>query len=536
MRRFSSFASCAVRSRYESLVAEKLLQPDAAQAACVAQLSRCLAELTARKAVVAAHSAAVAAHAAVRDAHFQHLLRDAESSAALAAAAPRSWLASLSPPPTPVPVDRDALMLRAEQRAGPAPVLPPAPKGLYLHGGVGVGKTLLADLLFDAALHVVGPQHARRLHFNHLLQLTHYELHRLHASSTTPVPGSAAKAAILAARRRRSQALSVAAEASNRANAAVLHEVAQALMPGCSPQHPSLLLFDEFSSEDAFTAVALKGVIEALFSQGVTVVLTSNRAPADMQAAQTGGAQAALFDAFAATLSERCHVWNVASGLDYRRAQATAHDAQLQFSTTDVLRIDALHHAVVAGADSQPAVVDVLFGRKLLVPDSRAGVARMTFSELCAQPRGSADYIALASSFHTVFLDGVPQMTARNADLARRFLTLIDELYNQRCALVFTAAVPREELFATDAAGSVDLEALQFETAAEGGRLRRDLMRDGGVAPMATSASLAAHSGAAERFAFARAVSRLAEMGTAGWVARSRAPAGVRQALLRATS
>jgi predicted ATPase len=185
----------------------------------------------------------------------------------------------------------------------------------------------------------------------------------------------------------------------------------------------------------------------------------------------------------------------------------------------------------------------VLFGRTLRIPRACGGIARASFDELCSQPLGTADYIALSERFHTVFLDDVPLMPAGAADVARRFITLVDELYNARCVLVFASAAPPAALFAgsggdADGAPLVDIEGLQFEGEAEFARSRRDVARDGGVAPVASTAAamagaVASLSGAAERFAFARAVSRLAEMGTASWVRRSRAPRTLQDALLR---
>lgn len=172
----------------------------------------------------------------------------------------------------------------------------------------------------------------------------------------------------------------------------------------------------------------------------------------------------------------------------------------------------------------------------------RGRAARFTFDELCAGLLGPSDYHALAASFDTVFIEHVPRLSMRQRDKARRFITCVDELYNARRELVISAAASPEALFAgggggggggpgeggaggeaeddDDAEPLVDLEQLQFETAAEGARLRRDVMTEGGVAPVASTeqakrAAAQVLGGEEERFAFARAASRLLEMAAA---------------------
>jgi predicted ATPase len=544
-------AACALRSRYDNLLASGALRPDAAQAACVERLSQLHAALGAHRAAVLAHEQALAAHAAAKQAHLARLLaeeeaRRAAATPAAAPAAPQGWFAGLLTPqaaPQRAAVDVDALAAAALAAVGPPPAPPAAPRGLYLHGGVGVGKTLLLDLFTDAAVEALGERSVRRVHFNAFSNDVHYHLHKqsqLHPKQQEEQAASrvahAARAALLAARRRRGQATSSASSAASPANAHVLADVASAVLPGASA--PAVLCFDEFEVRDAFTAVALKGVLEALLARGATLLFTSNRALHEVQ----GGAaqQRELFARFAATLEERCDAWPVSSTTDYRAACAAveASPSRLRFtpcsSATSLADMDALHASACAGEAPAPQTLPVLFGRQLHVARACNGVARLRFDELCARPLGSADFIALAAAFHTIFLDGVPRMPAGSADLARRFITLLDELYNARCALVLAAAAPPEELFSSDGddAPLVDLEALQFESEAEGARSRRDVARAGGVSPLGSTVAAAALGGAAERFAFKRAVSRLAEMGTASWVRRSRAPRCMQDALL----
>eukprot|EP00268_Persea_americana_P043103 TRINITY_DN4321_c0_g1_i3.p1 TRINITY_DN4321_c0_g1~~TRINITY_DN4321_c0_g1_i3.p1 ORF type:complete len:316 (+),score=25.01 TRINITY_DN4321_c0_g1_i3:77-1024(+) len=160
--------------------------------------------------------------------------------------------------------------------------------------------------------------------------------------------------------------------------------------------------------------------------------------------------------------------------------------------------------------------IRVMFGRILEVPESCNGVARFTFDYLCGRPVGAADYIAVAKNYHTVFISDIPVMSMRIRDKARRFITLIDELYNHHCCLYCTAASSVDDLFqGTDEGPLFDLESFQFETEIEGGKLRRDVLAEGsmgsGAAPAGISSLL---SGQEETFAFRRAVSRLIEMQT----------------------
>lgn len=161
----------------------------------------------------------------------------------------------------------------------------------------------------------------------------------------------------------------------------------------------------------------------------------------------------------------------------------------------------------------------MMFGRTLMVPKMCGGCALFDFADLCSHPKGAADYVAVARSFHTVFIANIPQTSMNSRDQARRFITLVDELYNARCRLVCTAGAPPDDLFLGAEEGPlIDLESLQFETAVEGARLRRDVTTPGGVAPVGAAPLEAILSGREEDFAFRRAVSRLIEMQTPGYL------------------
>ncbi|GAB4817182.1 hypothetical protein N2152v2_004228 [Parachlorella kessleri] len=299
----------------------------------------------------------------------------------------------------------------------------------------------------------------------------------------------------------------------------------------------ALLCFDEVQSDDVFNIVALKGLMEALMDEGCVVVATSNRAPWELN---RRGLHEDIFNHYIERLLASCDIVQLDAEQDYRRllgrqallppplAGSTPNGSGQQWKQRSYFYPlgPGSDHALRREWESQGPADDgssgplrVMFGRQLEVRRRRGRAAWFQFEELCGQPLGAADYIAISQQFHTVFVEGVPAMSMKLRDRARRFITLVDELYNHRVRLVCSAEVPPDELFtgAHNEEPIIDMESLQFETAVEGSRLRRNLMADGGVAPVAATpqaalATAQALGGAEERFAFARAVSRLWEM------------------------
>eukprot|EP00854_Cymbomonas_tetramitiformis_P006439 gene6439-7718_t len=192
---------------------------------------------------------------------------------------------------------------------------------------------------------------------------------------------------------------------------------------------PAIVCFDEFQVTDAFTAVALKAVCEILLEEGVVIVATANRHPQSLNT--DGSIKSDVFQPFAQKLEEWCAPTEIAAGVDYRRRaarEALANPTNLQRtyfyplgeqSTADM----EAHFREVTGADTsetEPTTLEVLFGRQLEVQRSRQGAAIFTFEELCDCPLGAADYIALAQTFHTVYVAGVPEMSRYSMNQARR--------------------------------------------------------------------------------------------------------------------
>jgi cell division protein ZapE len=311
----------------------------------------------------------------------------------------------------------------------------PLPRGLYLWGGVGRGKSMLMDLFFR---HVRVPP-ARRVHFHALMLETHSRIAGARARDIgDPIP-------------------LVASQWASEAR---------------------LLAFDEMQVTNVADAMILSRLFAALFEAGVTVVATSNRRPADLY---RDGLNREHFLPFIAMLEERLEVVALDGPTDYRRDRiggmqryyvpngpaASEALSTLFFRLTDFPVEDRAHVPTME--------LDVGGGRTLHVPKALKGVAVFSFKRLCGEARGAADYLAIARTFHSVFIVGVPVMGPENRNEAARFVMLVDALYEWGCKLFMAADAAPEGLY----------------TAGDG------------------------------RFEFDRTVSRLMEMQSDDWLARA---------------
>lgn len=280
------------------------------------------------------------------------------------------------------------------------------PPGLYLHGGVGRGKSFLMDLFF-AHCHV---EAKRRVHFHAFMQEIHGSLHRYRREEN---PGAHTRDAIPPIARR------LASEVW-------------------------LLCFDELQVTDIADAMVLGRLFTRLFEEGVVVVATSNRPPDDLY---WGGLNRELFLPFIDLVKTKLDVLHLDGPTDYRStflAQVPVFLVGLTPETEAQLDRDFAH---LIGGDMPAPMTIAVHGRTLTVPRAARGVARAGFADLCQEALGPADYLALARTFHTLVLDRVPRMTADDRNAARRFITLIDVLYEHKVKLLCTAAAAPAELY-----------------------------------------------------------------------------------------
>ncbi len=282
------------------------------------------------------------------------------------------------------------------------------PHGLYLVGDVGRGKSMLMDLFFAAA----EVEKKRRIHFNAFMQEAH---RRIHAWRRQPErladPGSDDPIPPLADQ--------IAAEAS-------------------------LLCFDEFQVNDIADAMILGRLFKALFARGVVVVATSNTAPDDLFAGQPGRD---AFLPFIALIKQYLDLLIMGGNRDFRRQRlqmlSTWH---VPAGAETRVVLDEAFTRLSARATPKAERLQVS-GHTLTVPIAAGGVARFDFDGLCRQALGAGDYGALATHYQTLILDDVPQLSPENHDAARRFITLVDELYEHRVKLVASAAALPDQLY-----------------------------------------------------------------------------------------
>ena len=278
---------------------------------------------------------------------------------------------------------------------------PAAPKGLYLWGPVGRGKSMLMDLFFAAA--PVGAK--RRVHFHAFMLDVHARVER-QRRLRAPEP-----------------VLRVAADLAAEA---------------------ALLCFDEFQVNDIADAMILERLFRALFAAGTVIVATSNRPP---RLLYEHGLQRERFLPFIALLEERLDRLELDSGRDYRLSRMMGK--RVYHWPLDAAARQALMTAFADMTDGAPVASEelIVLGRTLAVPRASRGVAWFSFDELCNRPLAAADYLALAERYAAVILEGIPRLEPSRRNEAQRFHILVDALYEARALLVASAEVPLEEIY-----------------------------------------------------------------------------------------
>ncbi|KAF7020703.1 hypothetical protein CFC21_033767 [Triticum aestivum] len=412
---------------------------------------------------------------------------------------------------------------KLDNLVGQKPVAPVAPKGLYLYGNVGSGKTMLMDMFYGATEGVI--KHRRRFHFHEAMLEIHDHMHdvwkrrddgkSMESSAFSWISGLPFDAKI------KEWLIGEEKYKQDKHQKHILLAVADKFLVDRQANKcgASILCFDEIQTIDVFAIVALSGILSRLLSTGTVLVATSNKAPEDLN---QDGMQREIFLELLSKLDETCNKILVGTETDYRRLIPTDGSTQIHYywpTNPDTRSMfEAMWHDITnqTGGNITAVTIPVMFGRSIEIPQSCSGVARFDFEYLCGRPVGAADYIAIARNYHTIFISDLPAMSMKIRDKARRFITLIDEMYNHHCRLICLATLPIDNLFqGTEEGPLFDLESFQFETEAEGSKLRRDVSAEGNVgAGPSTRGLVSMLSGQEEMFAFRRAISRLIEMQT----------------------
>ena len=283
-----------------------------------------------------------------------------------------------------------------------------SPKGVYFHGGVGRGKSMLMDLFYDALPDTVKK---RRVHFHEFMIEVHDYIHS--RSMDGSVKGIV------------DQALPSLA----------------ALIAGNS----NVLCFDEFHVVDITDAMILGRLFKILFEHDVTIVTTSNWAPDDLY---KNGLQRDRFLPFIALLKTKVNTFHLDSPHDYRTQKTQiegTYFVPLGRATTKTM--DDVFKDLTDGEKPVKETLRVK-GRDIEVKKAAAGVARFTFAQLCERPHGAEDYLEIARKYHTVFLESVPKLGYDRRNEVKRLMNLIDALYEAQTSVYISAAVEAEHLYA----------------------------------------------------------------------------------------
>lgn len=280
-------------------------------------------------------------------------------------------------------------------------------RGLYIYGDVGRGKSMLMDLFF----HKLKVKHKQRVHFHAFMLDIHARLYRWRSenrdniTASDPIPSLAKDIA----------------------------------------KYAMILCFDEMQVSDITDAMILGRLFTELFKNGVVVVATSNRHPNDLY---KDGLQRERFLPFIALIKEKLEVISLDSQIDYRLQHLKSLENVYSYPI-DSKSKEFLSNAfakLTFGAKPTARCLNVI-GRQIIIAKTHGDVAWARFSDLCEKPLGAADYIEIAREFGTLILQDVPQMTKENRNEAKRFVTLIDELYERKVKLICTAAAAPDALY-----------------------------------------------------------------------------------------
>ena len=283
-------------------------------------------------------------------------------------------------------------------------------RGLYLWGPPGRGKSLLMDLFFQT----VDEPKKRRAHFHAFMAEVHQRI------AVWRTGDKAERKRVFGASRGDDPIAPLARLIASEAR---------------------LLCFDELQVTDIADAMILGRLFEALFEDGVVLVCTSNRPPDDLY---KDGINRQLFEPFIDLIKARCRLVELRGARDWRLERLRS--AQVWFTPDERPAFDALWNELKAQAQEAPATLEVA-GRKVVISRTTGSMARASFDDLCDRPLGASDYLALAERFDTLFLEGVPVLSPDRREAARRFVTLVDALYEAHTRLIVLAAAEPDALY-----------------------------------------------------------------------------------------
>ncbi|KEJ97207.1 cell division protein ZapE [Pseudosulfitobacter pseudonitzschiae] len=296
--------------------------------------------------------------------------------------------------------DRIQQALNTPAKTGWFRKAPEAPKGLYLWGGVGRGKSMLMDLFVQHLDDVP----ARRVHFHAFMQEIHAALHEAHQNGVEDAVAPVAK------------------------------KVAESVR---------LLAFDEMQITDITDAMIVGRLFRALFEAGTCVITTSNRHPDELY---KNGLNRQLFLPAIDLIKDKMVVHEMVSPRDYRQDRLAGEE---RFFTPISEETRATMDAVwrdLTGGEAEPLVLKIK-GREVELPAYRSGIARAPFYDLCGKPLGPGDYLVIADTVRVLMIDNIPRLSRSNFNEAKRFVTLIDALYEAKVKLIASAAAVPEMLY-----------------------------------------------------------------------------------------
>lgn len=295
----------------------------------------------------------------------------------------------------------------------------PQPRGLYIWGKVGRGKSMLMDLFYQH----VSEKKKLRVHFHAFMHDIHQQIYQL----------------------RQKQAI---AQSKN-------FDPLQTIAEEIAARY-RLLCFDEFVVNDITDAMILGRLFKALFDLDLIIVATSNVPPERLY---ENGLNRALFLPFIKMLTDKLDSLNLSSPTDYRLEKIAGLPVYYSPLGPEAdAKLDALFLTLTGSVSGSRVELDVL-GRKLIIPNAVNQIARISFAELCESPLGNPDYLAIAKNFHTLFIDHIPVLAPHQRNEAKRFIHLIDTLYDQHVKLFASAQSDPTGLY-PNASG---IEAVEFD-------------------------------------------------------------------------